>query len=93
MTRGQAVLDRARCFSGVNKFKCLSVLVYYSPHYLTKRRASFTRPAFTGVVPPIVLTDGAIKAGFRVARRERCLTVWAGEGCLRAVTAVTETIT
>lgn len=65
MTRGQAVLDRA----GVNKFKCLSVLVYYSPHYLIKRRASFTRPAFTGVVPSIVLTDGAIKAGFRVARR------------------------
>lgn len=45
-------------------------------------------PAFTAVVTLIVLTDGVVEAGFRVARRLRRLTVSASEGCVRAVAAV-----
>lgn len=40
-----------------------------------------------------ILTGGAIEAGFRVAQRDEWdLTVCASEGCVRAVTAVTETV-
>lgn len=49
-----------------------------------------TWPAFAGVVTLVVLTDGAVEAGFCVARRQRRLAVCAREGCVGAVTAVAE---
>lgn len=62
-------------------------------HSLTEQESALcTWPACTGVVTLAFLTDGAVEAGFRVAWRQRRLTVSAGEGCVRAVTAVAETI-
>lgn len=54
--------------------------------------ALLTRPALTGVVTLVVPADGAVKAWLGVARWQR-LTVSASESYMRAVTAVSETIT
>lgn len=39
----------------------------------------------------VILTDGAVEAGLRVAWWKWDLTVSPSEGCVRAVTAVSET--
>lgn len=64
-----------------------------SPSLLTTNLYSYkikssTWPALAGVVPLVVLADGTVEAGLREARWQRCVTVSAGEGCVRAVTAV-----